>query len=366
MFVPIIRKNLLWSAVVPLSLLYSAPALACDVCAPFIADVAKEGDLDSVSVGILEQYTDRRELRDDGEKIDNPENQFLTSSSSQLYAGYQQDRLFGQITLPMIYRDYRRVEDGQVQRGHESGIGDLLLVMGYTPVKIIRENTTLRWRVYGGLKLPTGDSNELKPQTGHTHGDTPAAEDHHSDGDEHGRPSHAHGGVDHGVGGEEDGDHDDDDHDNLAAANVIHGHDIALGSGSIDFLVGTSVYFRSDRFVNRIFTQYFFRNEGAYDYTYGNDVTWSINPGYVLWAEDAGSIELGMNFWGEYKGYDVQDGNQDPETVQTNLYLGPQLGFTIGENWSGLVAVDIPVYTDNTDVQTVPDWRSRVGVTYRF
>ena len=49
-----------------------------------------------------------------------------------------------------------------------------------------------------------------------------------------------------------------------------------------------------------------------------------------------------------------------------HTYLGPDVVFTWRENLSTHVAADLPVSIQNTSLQTVPDYRIRAGVTWRF
>ena len=69
---------------------------------------------------------------------------------------------------------------------------------------------------------------------------------------------------------------------------------------------------------------------------------------------------------GEYKGKDKFQGESAEDTGMTAVYLGPQIGFTWHENLSAHVGADLPVMLENTSLQTVPDFRIRAGLTWRF
>ena len=65
-------------------------------------------------------------------KVDNPSGQYMDSSISQVFAGYNFNPHIGlQFDLPVIYRSYKRPDGaGGIERGTVAGIGDgsLLLV----------------------------------------------------------------------------------------------------------------------------------------------------------------------------------------------------------------------------------------------
>ena len=59
----------------------------------------------------------------------------------------------------------------------------------------------------------------------------------------------------------------------------VHGHDLALGSGSFDGIVGTGIYTRWTRAFFNASMQYAIRTKGDFDYQYANDLTWFGGPG---------------------------------------------------------------------------------------
>jgi len=46
--------------------------------------------------------------------------------------------------------------------------------------------------------------------------------------------------------------------------------------------------------------------------------------------------------------------------------LGPQVSVTWGERLSAELGADLPVSVDNTALQSVPDFRVRAAVNWRF
>jgi hypothetical protein len=65
-----------------------------------------------------------------GREIANPIGQYENSSIAQLVAGYQITNQFAlQINIPIIYREFKRPEGFAIDRGTESGVGDVSLLL---------------------------------------------------------------------------------------------------------------------------------------------------------------------------------------------------------------------------------------------
>jgi hypothetical protein len=48
------------------------------------------------------------------------------------------------------------------------------------------------------------------------------------------------------------------------------------------------------------------------------------------------------------------------------LFLGPQLGFTFGSQFSLELRADLPIDTYNSSIQTTAGWRARAAFVARF
>ena len=330
-------------AVAGVVILDAAMVRACDVCAVYTATEQRESR-QGLLVGVAEQLSRFTTLQDDGEKIDNP-GEHLTSSITQLLVGYDfNSRLGLQLTLPVIVRDFRRREDGVIKSGNESGIGDLSLIGTVRPYHYVSERSVVRTALLGGLKFPTGSADRLREELEEDHGDEEEALT--APGREH------HGGVDHE---EED-----------AGPIGVHGHDLALGSGSFDGIIGGAFFASWDRFFWTTGVQYAIRTEGDFDYRYANDLTWIGGPGvYPFLAHDS-SVSLQAVVTGEHKGKDEQKGAEVGDTAITSVYMGPGVGATWGTSLGAEIAVDFPILQDNSDVQIVRDYRLRFGASWRF
>jgi hypothetical protein len=64
------------------------PILACDLCAIYAASRARDEVGAGVFAGVAEQFTHLGTLQFEGEEIANPADQYLDSSASQVFAGY--------------------------------------------------------------------------------------------------------------------------------------------------------------------------------------------------------------------------------------------------------------------------------------
>jgi hypothetical protein len=206
------------------------PLMACDLCSVYAATEAQGGSGKGFLGGVAEQFTHFNTFQVDGHEVPNVGNQYINSSLSQVFVGYNFNNRIGvQFNLPVIYREYGYMAN----RGSESGIGDAALIGNVRLYEELSEKFTFNWTALGGVKFPTGDSSHLNPN-------------------------------------EED------------FAPGIGGHDLTLGSGSFDGLVGTSFFARWKRLFLTGAMQYAIRSEGDFSYQFANDWIWSGGPGVYL------------------------------------------------------------------------------------
>jgi hypothetical protein len=288
------------------------PIRACDLCAIYSATEAQGGGK-GFYAGVATQFTDFGTLQDDGHSVAG-QGQYLHSLNTQFFAGYNFNRRFGlQVNLPYVYRDY----GDNTMSGNVSGPGDASLVANLLLYKMSGPDWTFGWTGLGGLKFPTGDSGEL------------------------GVPDSA---LPPGIGG----------------------HDLALGSGSWDGLVGTGFSLRWKRAFLDGQMQYAIRTEGDFQHQYANDWSWSGGPGAYLLLNDNSTVALQAAVSGESKGKDTFAGVPDDDSAETVVYLGPAVSFTWGENFSAHLGVDLPVSRDNSGEQVMPDYRVHAALTWVF
>lgn len=299
-------------------------AIACDLCAIYRSMEAKSVK-PGFNIGVFEQYTHFGTLQLDGRKVDDPVGQKLDSSITQFILGYQASERFGvQLNIPYINRSFTRPNGFAIDKGTESGLGDIALIGHYRAYQHLAENTIFALDLIGGIKFPTGSSSRIQEELS----ETEALE-----------------------GAPESG---------------IHGHELALGSGSYDGIVGTAIFGRWKRCFVSSGLQYTIRSRGDFDYRYANDLTWNFKPGGYLWLSDEGTLGLQLAVSGEDKGKDDLAGVTAPDTGMTSVFLGPELSFTWKENLSAELGTEFPLVSDNSALQLVPDYRIKAALTWRF
>lgn len=332
-------RKIFGAVALAISLLVVFPASACDLCSIYAALDARESH-PGWYASLFEQYSDFSTLQEDGEEVDNEVDQSLESSITQVIVGYQFGGRWGlQANLPLIDRSFRRPEGEVVERDSESGLGDATLVAHWRVVEKLSDRRITTVTLLAGIKAPTGSSDRIAEEVGEEHAEENAESSlavlKHED--------HEHG-----------------------PASGIHGHDLALGSGSVDGVVGASAFTSWSRWYVNAQVQYTLRTEGDFDYRFANEISWSVSPGYFVSFDHGRSFGVGVQVYGEKKGEDELQGQALDDTAIDALYGGPTVSFSQRGRWLAELAVDLPLSQDNSALQIVPDSRPRLGFTWRF
>ena len=346
-----VARALLLVATALLSLGVVAPAHGCDLCAIYTTSEAREEQV-GLLLGLASQFTYFHTLQNNGEEVPNPFDEKIASSISQLFIGYNFFPRFGvQLNVPVISRDYRRVLATGVKDGNVTGFGDLSLLAIAKVFTWTELDRIVHVDAFAGVKLPSGSPTFLKEEV-------PAEPcipfpDPTSCGARVVIPPRLHAHHDSGV------------------PSGVHGHDLTLGSGSVDGVIGAQVFLNWKRAFATAFIQYVARNEGAYQYRFANDLLFAGGPGAYVLAGDAlfgepYTLRAQAMFSGETKGNDSIGDVHETDTGITSLYLGPAFGFGWGTHLAAEISADLPVLLNNTQLQIVPDYRLRGGVSWRF
>jgi hypothetical protein len=326
--------------------------LACDVCALANVSAPYKPEAGSWNIAIGEQFTGFDTIRDGTKKIDNTEHQRVESSITQVAAGYDfTDYLSAQAVLPIINRRFSRVFDGQRERGTEAGVGDLTLLARYVPYQHRSEDFTLIPHLFVGVKLPTGNSDKLEEERG----------EHHHEGEHGGHHAEAkHAGEDHG-------DEHGGDGDMPMAQSFVHGHDLALGSGSTDVPFGAGLFARYGRAVFEGEFEYCIRTAGSYDYQYADHVLYSAAPGVYLVNDHSMNLALFAELSGENKAKDSgANGMLMTDTARAAVYLGPKLQAAFARGLDTELGVSWPVHYDTSSPQVAATYRIKASLGWRF
>lgn len=292
---------------------------------------------------VAEQFTHFGTVQIDGREVPNPSGQYEDSSITQLVAGYNfTPRFAWQVNIPLIYRSFERPEGFAIDRGTESGLGDISLLGKFlllhkeaggsravnfddpkNPRMDLHEpDFTVSALLLGGVKFPTGDSSRIKEEFNET---------------------------------EVEG----------APPSGIHGHDLTLGTGSYDAIIGGQTSLRFKSFCFEADTQFTLRGDGLHQYHFANDLSWSGGPGYYFVRSRKAILGVQCACAGEHKDVDRFRGKAAEDTGITSVFLGPRIIASFGKI-SGELAADLPVSIGNTALQVVPDYRLRASVAVRF
>jgi hypothetical protein len=293
-------------------------------------------------VAIGEQFTHFGTLQLDGREVANPTGQYLDSSIAQFVAGYSVTSRFAlQLNVPFIYRSFERPEGFAIDRGTESGLGDISLlgkfVVWRTEAGARREMSfdnkssrivagapdfTASVVLIGGVKFPTGESSRLKEEFNEI--EIPGAPE-----------------------------------------SGIHGHDLTLGTGSYDGIFGGQGSLRYGNVFFQAETQFTLRGAGRHQYRFANDITWSGGPGYYFVRRKDAVLGLQCVVSGEHKDVDRFRGRGAQDTGITSVLVGPRI-VASWKRFSGEIEIDLPVSIQNTALQAVSDYRLRGGVAFSF
>src|SRR5450432_2198098 len=335
-------------------------APACDLCGCYTPqmEALPQSDtpalLGGTSVGghswmsglygaVAEQFTYFSTAQIDGREVDNPTDQHLDSFITQLVGGYTFNSRFAlQVNVPLIYRSFQRPEEFAIDRGTESGLGDVSLLGKFVllhtesgsrrelnfddpkaPRMEVREpDFTFSALFLGGVKFPTGGTSRIKEEF-------------------------------HEV--EVEG----------APESGIHGHDLTLGTGSYDGIFGGQASLRYKNFFFEQNLQFTLRGDGLHQYHFANDLSWSGGPGYYFVRNPHAIVGLQAVISGEYKDVDRFRGNPAEDTGITSVFAGPRVVVSLGKI-SAEIAVELPLTIDDTAFQIVPDYRISGAIAIRF
>ena len=309
---------------------------ACDYCAVYNALASTQGVQGSLNTGIAHKFTHYESNVKEISLQDLP-SQKLESNIAQFFFDYNlTDRFLLQTNIPLIYRSYRRIVAEEVERGSVSGLGDIALLAKYD---LFRENSaesSILLEVLGGVKFPTGSTDRLEGgQVAQLEGDP----------DLHKLSFYRHGSEE---------------------EPLVANDDLALGSGSVDFILGTSLFVRYARAYVSGVVQYAIRQEGDFGFRYGNSFDSDFGPGYYLVLNDRNSLALRMRVSVETKEIDKVYGLTQANSDFTRVFLGPELNYTFRNNWQVGFANDFALAAEKASASVVPRYRVLAVVSHRF
>jgi hypothetical protein len=326
------RKLDLYTIFIASSFFFCHLAQACDPCGlhnsvqvPGIINTLRSAGLrpGSYTVGVQQQISTfnvrgQNDLRTTESNLE----LIRTLSVTQASLGYNMsDTIAAQLNVPFIIRSYDKFERYKKVGETEAGFGDMSVSGTYSPYSYNDNNMRVFVAATSGVKLPTGDTGSLTRV---------ATED-----------------------------------PNTADAR-IQGRGLTLGTGSFDIPFGLITFARAGRLVGFASGQYTIRGEGAADYRFANDLLWTVAPGYLFLLGEEESLTASVVLSGEQKGDDRLNGNAMTKTSANNLYLGPELFYSLTDRISLQVAIDLPVTLNVGGAAVKPETRSRLALSFSF
>ncbi|HYE04653.1 MAG TPA: hypothetical protein VEL07_03950 [Planctomycetota bacterium] len=281
-----------------------------------------------VTVGLLAAYEARRTTLRGDERLGDDD--FTDTARLDLMLGWRfADRWGARAYVPYLDREYE-LDD---LAGTERGVGDTMLELYAMPLRQVAPGRMALVTVFAGAFLPTGDDDLL---TAH---ETEAI-----------APS---GGHAHGTGA-------------VVTTPAAHGHHLALGSGSIDPLIGASTYLRRGRLFLTGHALYRFAQENDDGYHRGDECMWGGGPGVVVIDAADGMLGAQLNVSGTWHDPDEHDGATVAHSGSTEVFVGPALTGSWRDLISAELGLDLPVFHQVDGTQLVADWRLHAGVSASF
>jgi len=297
--------------------------LACDSCGIYSCAPSLDAQ-PGWSLGAHLRFTRFDRLQLDGDRVPDPGRSSVDSWITDVVVGYQtRSRWAFQLHAPLVYRSFARPVGESRETGSLSGLGDASVMALYRAVEGGGGAGMLRLTFGAGVKFPTGDSRRI-------------AEELTESEETAGPPS------------------------------GVHGHDLALGSGSVDGLFGAYMDYVRGRWVSSGEVQFAWRGVGSYDYRYADDLTFGAGVGRTLLEDARRSLLLQLRLSGETKGKDRLGDAVMEDTGHTELYLGPSLTLRQGKRFQADVALELPLLSHNTALQTVPSFRAKLGFAWKL
>jgi hypothetical protein len=274
-------------------------------------------------------YRYRHDTLNGSSKAENAADEKIADST---FNAYFSQPLFNRtsldVNLPLVSRAYTQRPAGTYESGRDTQLGDMSLALVVQPYWGVRGNKTVDWRVRGGVKLPTGDSGELKnlPATLASSSNSASS----------------------------------------TPQSAVYAYDRAIGSGSADWIIGSSYVVRYEKYFGIVDAQYIGRTTGENDFRYGDKVTTHVSPGYIFHQFDKDLFAVMLDAAYEFVNQAEYNGSTVENSGQTQFSLGPKLFATFAEHLSATIGIDIPVYRTVEGTQLATNYQLTTSIMYGF
>jgi hypothetical protein len=253
---------------------------------------------------------------------DAPDEKLADSIFNLFYSARVLEPLFLDVNLPFTSKAYTERPDNTYASDRDTALGDMSMLMTLQPYAMADKYGTADWRVRAGVKLPTGDADQLNNYN-------------------------AVQAIDNG-------------------GSNIYSYDRAIGSGSLDWIVGSSFFLREDRFLGFADAQYIGRSTGENDFRFGDKVTVHVTPGYVFFERAKNSFAFLVDSSYTFVGESDFDGTEVPTTGESSFYMGPRVLATFNKTLSAYVGASLPLYHDMNGTQLATDYQVIASIMGAF
>lgn len=311
-------------------LVHRAQAQDCDSC---VANNYLQSALlyeQANHLGLQLQYDYRHTMLTGSADTPNAADEKVATTLVNLY--YSQRLIEGttlDVYLPFESKAYTARPNYTYDSGRDSGLGDMSLVATQQLFHGVAERRLVDWRVRAGVILPTGDASQL---------------DNYPDGLV--KPGDSDGPV--------------------YPTSGIYPYDRALGSGSVDWVIGSSYVARYEDFFGVIDGQYIGRTTGENDFTRGNTVTLHVKPGYIFSYAQGNEFSVMLDAAYRYDAQSEYAGVTVDNSGQTEFLIGPQVMANFRGRISATVGVNLPIYQTTEGTQLASDYQILASVMTGF
>ncbi len=240
----------------------------------------------------------------------------VVASTVQGVIGLNEDLTLS-LTVPYLVKSLKTRIAGQRTSLNSDGFGDIPLIAKWRFFKALELGGTTEVSLLGGIKLPTGRFHERD------------------------------------VG-------------------MRLPRPLQPGSGSVDGILGAAFtrLWDGGRWLINADTVFQLNTE-AEDYRFGNRLRFDVGAQYRIHparyeSYDQTTVNLLLEFNGEYGWNDEQDGHDLKATGGLQLFVSPGVQVIVSEDLLFEVGVQIPVYRDLNGPQLGVDFRATAGLRWRF
>jgi hypothetical protein len=281
-------------------------------------------------IGLQLSYDYRHTMLTGSSDTPNAADEKVATTLVNLY--YSQRLLEGttlDLYLPFESKAYTARPNYTYDSGRDSGLGDISIVATQQLFHGVAERRLVDWRARAGVKLPTGDASQLDNYPPEL------------------RAPAAGGGPVYPTSG-------------------IYPYDRAIGSGSVDWIVGSSYVARYDDFFGVVDGQFIGRTTGDNDFTRGNTVSVHVTPGYIFSYAKGNEFSVMLDAAYRYDAQSDYNGSTVDNSGQTAFLMGPQLMGNFQGWLLATVGVSLPLYQTVEGTQLASDYQILASVMTGF